>query len=148
MTIPTASSRVRLTRVVRFAAAHRYHSEALSDEENRRVFGKCNWPHGHGHDYRVEVTVLGEVDPVTGMVINLADLDRVLQEHVVAAMDHRFLNFDVEHFSRVVPTCENLAAYLYGMLTGRLAEWPVELQELRVWEGSDLSAGVWAEDLS
>ena len=106
------SDTVRITRTVRFSAAHRYHSDRLSDEENRRVFGKCNRPHGHGHDYRVDVGVVGPVDPVTGMVMNLADLDAVLKEHVVEPLDHGFLNYDVEHFASVVPTCENIALYV------------------------------------
>jgi 6-pyruvoyltetrahydropterin/6-carboxytetrahydropterin synthase len=138
--------RVQLTRVIRFSAAHRYHSDELSDAENRRVFGKCNLPHGHGHDYRVEVTVLGEIDPVTGMVINLADLDSILQEHVVDALDHRFLNLDVAHFSKVVPTCENLATYIFGLLQELLRELPANLCGVRVWEGQDLSADVIRED--
>jgi 6-pyruvoyltetrahydropterin/6-carboxytetrahydropterin synthase len=142
----SASMRVQLTRVIRFSAAHRYHSDELSDAENRQVFGKCNLPHGHGHDYRVEVSVLGEVDPLTGMVINLADLDSILQEHVVDALDHRFLNFDVAHFAQVVPTSENLAIYIFGLLQELLRELPADLWGVRVWEGQDLSAEVSRED--
>lgn len=133
---------VNITRVVGFSAAHRYHSDQLSDEENRRVFGKCNRPHGHGHNYRLEVTVSGPVDPVTGMVMNLADLDRILKEVVVEPLDHSFLNFDVEHFATVVPTCENIVLWLESRLEAPVAQLPVELRGLRLYESDDLYAEV------
>lgn len=136
------SRQIQLTRVVRFSAAHRYHSDELSDEENRAVFGKCNSPHGHGHEYRLEVTVSGEVDPVTGMVINLADLDRILKQEIVERFDHRFLNYDVEHFSRVVPTCENIAVYVHALLIEKLSPWPVTLRAVRLFESDDLYSEV------
>lgn len=136
------SDTVRITRTVRFSAAHRYHSDRLSDEENRRVFGKCNRPHGHGHDYRVDVAVEGPVDPVTGMVMNLADLDAVLKEHVVEPLDHSFLNLDVEHFATVVPTCENIALYVVDLITRPLERFGIRLAAVRVWEGPDLYAEV------
>ena len=129
---------VRITRTVRFSAAHRYHTDALSDEENARVFGKCNRPHGHGHDYRVDVGVDGPVDPVTGMVMNLADLDRVLKQHVVEPLDHTFLNKDVEHFARVVPTCENIAAWIASTVREPLEAYGIRLATVRVWEGPDM----------
>ena len=133
---------VRITRTVRFSAAHRYHTDALSDEENARVFGKCNSPHGHGHDYRVDVGVDGPVDPVTGMVMNLADLDRVLKEHLVARLDHTFLNKDVAHFERVVPTCENIALYVVDVVREPLEAFGIRLDTVRVWEGPDLYVDV------
>lgn len=136
------AERVRITRVVRFSAAHRYHSDRLSAEENARIFGKCNLPHGHGHDYRVAVSVEGPVDPVTGMVMNLADLDAVLREEVVEPLDHRFLNLDVPHFGRVVPTCENLALHLADRLGPRLAAGGHRLSAVRVFETEDLWADV------
>jgi 6-pyruvoyltetrahydropterin/6-carboxytetrahydropterin synthase len=137
-----AADRVSITRVVGFSAAHRYHSDQLSDEENRRVFGKCNRPHGHGHNYRLEVTVSGPVDPVTGMVMNLADLDRILRDLVVEPLDHSFLNFDVPHFANVVPTCENIALWLAGLLEAPLGELEVDLRSLRLHESDDLYAEV------
>lgn len=131
---------VRITRVVAFCAAHRYHSESLSDEENARVFGKCNRPHGHGHNYRLEVTVGGPVDPVTGMVMNLADLDRVLRDRVVEPLDHSFLNYDIDHFAAVVPTCENIVLWLSGQLVPALEGWPIRLCHLRLHESESLFA--------
>jgi len=133
----SASTEIRITRVVGFSAAHRYHVDALSEEENRRVFGKCNRPHGHGHNYRLEVTVGGPVDPVTGMVMNLADLDRLLRERVIDPLDHSFLNYDIEHFATVVPTCENIVLWLRDLLDPALDALGISLRRLRLYE-SDL----------
>ena len=133
---------VWITRIVGFSAAHRYHSTSLSDEENQRVFGKCNRPHGHGHNYRLEVTVGGRVDPVTGMVMNLADLDRILRDHVVERLDHSFLNFDIEHFAEVVPTCENIVLWLREQLRPALDGIGITLKNLRLHESDDLYAEV------
>jgi 6-pyruvoyltetrahydropterin/6-carboxytetrahydropterin synthase len=136
------NGKISITRVVGFSAAHRYHSDQLSDEENRRVFGKCNRPHGHGHNYRLEVTVAGPVDPVTGMVMNLADLDRILKEVVVEPLDHSFLNFDIPHFADVVPTCENIVLWLLAEIEPAIAGLGVELRILRLHESDDLYAEV------
>lgn len=138
----SAAEEIRITRVVGFSAAHRYHSDALSEEENRRVFGKCHRPHGHGHNYRLEVTVAGKVDPVTGMVMNLADLDALLRERVVEPLDHSFLNFDIEHFADTVPTCENIVLWLRSILGPALAEISITLRHLRLYESETLFAEV------
>jgi 6-pyruvoyltetrahydropterin/6-carboxytetrahydropterin synthase len=134
---------VRITRTVSFSAAHRYENRELSETENRALFGDCYRPHGHGHNYRVDVTVEGEVDPRTGMVMNLADLDALLQREVVAKLDHSFLNYDIPHFADVIPTCENLARYLRDNLA---ASWTEvgrgSLAAVRVWESDDLYAEV------
>lgn len=132
---------VRITRSVRFSAAHRYHNPSLSADENRALFGPCNREHGHGHNYRVDMTVEGDVDPVTGMVMNLVDIDALLKAHVVSRLDHSFLNHDVEHFAETIPTCEELARWLYGELAPRVGEAGHRLAALRVWESDDL----WAE---
>ena len=133
---------VSITRVVGFSAAHRYHSAQLTAEENRRVFGKCNRPHGHGHNYRLEVTVHGPVDAVTGMVMNLADLDRILREVVVEPLDHSFLNHDIPHFAQAVPTCENIVLWLRDRLAAPVAGAGVTLSSLRLYESDDLYAEV------
>lgn len=127
-----------LTRRASFAAGHRYHVEAWSAEKNRAVFGKCNFPHGHGHNYVLEVTVGGEIDPETGMVINLVDLDRVLHE-VIEPLDHRFLNHEVAFFQTAVPTTENVALYLTERVQERLTG--CKLVKVRLYEDSSL----WAE---
>src|SRR5437899_3367232 len=97
---------VYLTRRYRFSAGHRLHNEALSAEENRRVYGKCNNPNGHGHNYLLEVTEAGPVDPSTGMVYDLALLDGTVEREVLEPFDHKNLNVDVEIFHQRVPTTE------------------------------------------
>lgn len=101
------------------SASHRLHSDALSDEANRAVYGKCNNPHGHGHNYVVEVLVGGEVDPATGMVVNLATLDEVVQTSVLERFDHTNLNVD-PLFVNQVPTTENLTKAVFGVLKSTL----------------------------
>lgn len=127
-----------LTRRASFSAGHRYHNPQWSDEKNREVFGKCNLPNGHGHNYVLEVSVTGEIHPETGMVINLVDLDKVLHE-VIEPLDHRFLNLDIEAFSTQIPTTENVALYLSNQLAGRLSE--CKLSRVRLYEDPTL----WAE---
>lgn len=101
---------VRLTRRYEFFASHRLHSPALTEKQNRETYGKCNNPHGHGHNYEVELTVQGEVDPVTGRVVDLAVLDRLAYEQILAPFRYRNLNEEVEAFLTLVPTTENLGA--------------------------------------
>jgi 6-pyruvoyltetrahydropterin/6-carboxytetrahydropterin synthase len=101
------------------SASHRLHAEALSAEENRATYGKCNNPHGHGHNYTVEVLVGGAVYPETGMVINLAALDAVVRAQVVDRFDHGNLNLDPLFVNRV-PTTENLCRVVFGLLKGAL----------------------------
>jgi 6-pyruvoyltetrahydropterin/6-carboxytetrahydropterin synthase len=104
-----------LTRRYWFSASHRLHCDSMSAEENQNTYGKCNNPHGHGHNYALEVTVAGEVDPGTGMVCNLADLDSFVDEKIVQRFGHENLNMLVE-FQGVVPTTENLCIEIYGIL--------------------------------
>ena len=111
---------VYLTRKVRFSSAHRYVNHDLSDEENKKLFGKCYNPHGHGHNYLLEVTVCGDVEQRTGMVVNMVDLDQLLQEEVVDVFDHRHINEEVPGFEEAVPTSENIARYLWSRINIRL----------------------------
>ena len=125
--------RISLTRRYRFAASHRLHSAALSTAENERVYGKCNSPYGHGHNYAVEVTITGPVNPDTGMIANLGDLDPFVQREVIEAFDYKYLNEDVPEFQTVVPTTENVCREIYR----RLAGFPVaKLECLRIEETS------------
>ena len=101
----------RLSRRWQLAASHRLHAECLDTERNVAVYGKCNNPHGHGHNYTIEVTMAGPVDPVTGMVTNLTDLDRFAQAQVIDRFDHQNLN-TLEEFGVMVPTTENFAGVL------------------------------------
>jgi 6-pyruvoyltetrahydropterin/6-carboxytetrahydropterin synthase len=104
---------VEITRREEFSASHRLHNPELSDEENRRLYGACNNPNGHGHNYEIELTVRGEVAPRTGMVMNLEDLMRILRA-VLARVDHKHLNHDVPFLEGVVPTAENIAVALWA----------------------------------
>ncbi|HEX7049279.1 MAG TPA: 6-carboxytetrahydropterin synthase [Longimicrobiales bacterium] len=128
-----------LTRSVRFAAAHRYHRPDWSDERNRRVFGACNNPHGHGHTYTLEATVRGRIDPETGFSVDLVMLDRVLDEHVVRVFDHQHINHAVKAFAEggLIPTSENLLAYLWPRLSAALPD-GVTLHRLRLYEDPTL----------
>ena len=100
---------IRVTRRYPFAASHRLHSPALTDEENRRVYGKCNNPYGHGHNYILDVSVRGPIDAATGRAVDLEALDRLVREEVICVYDHRNLNADLTEFSAVAPTTENVA---------------------------------------
>lgn len=116
---------ILLTRRYRFAASHRLHSGQLSEERNRQVYGKCNNPHGHGHDYILEVTLRGPIDPRSGRAADLPALDRLVQERVLAAFDRKNLNADPPDFSGSVPTTENLALAIRARLLDRWASaWP------------------------
>ncbi len=106
-----------LSRQYHFSASHRLHTEAFSAEQNRAVFGKCNNPHGHGHNYMVRVTLSGPVDPATGMVCNLADLDAFAQTHVVQRFDHTNLN-TLKCFENAVSTTENLSIEIHKIFAG------------------------------
>jgi 6-pyruvoyltetrahydropterin/6-carboxytetrahydropterin synthase len=108
---------VHLTRRYRFSAAHRLHNETLGSEENASLYGKCNNPKGHGHEYVLEVRVAGEVDANTGMVMDLEVLDRLVEREVLDRFDHTHLNLDVENFRSRVPTTENLCIEIYDLLS-------------------------------
>jgi 6-pyruvoyltetrahydropterin/6-carboxytetrahydropterin synthase len=122
--------KIVLGRRYRFAASHRLHSEKLSAEENSRIYGKCNNPFGHGHNYVVEISVSGSVDPATGMIVNLADLDGFVEREVIEVFDHKSLNEDVPAFRGLVPTTENVCREIYRSLqnfsTARLERVRVE----------------------
>ena len=123
--------KIELGRRYRFSASHRLHSSKLSEEENRRVYGKCNNSHGHGHNYVVEVSVSGTVDPATGMIANLADLDSFVEREVIEPFDHKSLNEDVAAFRENVPTTENVCKEIFE----RLKHFPkAKLERVRVEE--------------
>ena len=128
--------RIALGRRYRFAASHRLHSPALSEEENCRIYGKCNNPFGHGHNYVVEVLVSGKIDPATGMIANLADLDGFVEREILDPFDHKSLNEDVAAFDAAVPTTENLCIEIFR----RLKTFPnAKLERVRVQETSNNS---------
>lgn len=120
VTINLEKNMVALTRSFDFAAAHRLDGPGLSPEENLRIFGKCNNPHGHGHNYGVEVTVIGEPDPVTGMIVDLAAFDDVLDREVMDRFDHKHLNLDTPDFATINPTSENVTRVIWEHLEGKI----------------------------
>jgi len=107
--------KAHLSRRYLFSASHRLHSDAMSDAENQSTYGKCNNPYGHGHNYTVEVTLSGQVDQMTGMVCNLADLDGFMAREVLARYDHQNLN-TLKEFGSEVPTTENLCIQIYEIV--------------------------------
>lgn len=125
--------RTILARRYRFAASHRLHNSKFTAEENRRLYGKCNSPHGHGHNYVVEVALAGPVDPATGMIANLAELDPFVEREVVEAFDHKYINEEVPVFRDIVPTTENVCREIYR----RLRKFPAaRLERVRIEETS------------
>lgn len=133
-------AKAQLVRRARFAAAHRYRRPEWSDEKNVEVFGLCARPNYHGHAYTCWVTVEGEVDPLTGMVMDLGRLDRVLQSEVVDRFDHRNINLDVPEFAegKLIPTGENLARYVFERVQSALGA--IRLVSVRIDEDESLSA--------
>lgn len=119
------------THAYTISASHRLHADSLSAEENRATFGKCNNPYGHGHNYRIQVTVGGEIDPATGMVINMATLDEIVGEKIVSRFDHMNLNLD-PLFASQVSTTENLSIAIFNLLQPALE--PAILEKVRIEE--------------
>lgn len=127
-----------ITRRFRFSAAHRYHDDSLSLEENQRLFGKCSGAHGHGHNYVLDVSVRGKIDPKTGMIVNLKDLKEVVNARVIERYDFKHLNFDVEDFHGTQPTCEQIAVKVWNLLEGKIPG--CELARVRLYESDELFA--------
>src|SRR5208283_5376211 len=127
---------IYVTRRAEFSASHFYHNPNLSPEENRRIFGKCNNPHGHGHNYVVEVTVAGLIDPNTGMVVDLKELKTILEREVLQVMDHKCLNREVPAFATRIPTTENIAVEIWNLLAPKLNFG--KLHRIRLYETFDL----------
>jgi 6-pyruvoyltetrahydropterin/6-carboxytetrahydropterin synthase len=128
--------KIELGRRYRFAASHRLHSPQFSEEENCLVYGKCNNPFGHGHNYIVELSLSGEVDPATGMIANLADLDSFVEHQIIEPFDHRYLNEEVAAFLETVPTTENLCVEIFR----RLQSFPkARLERVRIQETANNS---------
>lgn len=135
-----------LSRRYRFSASHRLHVESLSPERNREMFGKCNNPYGHGHNYIVQVTIAGPVDAATGMVVNLADLDQFANAELLERFDQTNLN---EHaaFANTVPSTENLCRELWGLFQGFVAQHPrTQLKRIRVEETNNNSFDYFGEE--
>jgi 6-pyruvoyltetrahydropterin/6-carboxytetrahydropterin synthase len=129
---------VLITKRVEFSASHVCRNPQLSDEENHRLFGAAANPHGHGHNYVLDVTLEGTPDPVTGMVLDLKELKELLEREVLDPMDHRFLNREVPPFDHVIPTAENVAAEIWRRLAQAIPSESARLHSVRLYETSDL----------
>jgi 6-pyruvoyltetrahydropterin/6-carboxytetrahydropterin synthase len=129
---------VLLTRKAEFSSAHYYYNEAWSQQENEKVFGKCANRNGHGHNYTLEVTVAGEIDPVSGFVIDLKALKEIIDREVIQAYDHRHLNLEVPEFKSMLPTTENIAIAIWKRLQSKITG--ARLHRVRVYEMPDLFA--------
>jgi len=134
---------VYLTRKAEFSASHYYHSPHFTAEENRRIFGKCNNPNGHGHNYMLEVTVRGEVDGRSGFVVDLKQLKEIMHREVIDVLDHRFLNKEVAEFQDRIPTTENLAVSIWNRIKPKMDQ--AVLHRVRVYETPDLFVDYYGE---
>jgi 6-pyruvoyltetrahydropterin/6-carboxytetrahydropterin synthase len=123
---------VVVTRRMHFSAAHRVHNPAMSDEENRRTFGKCNNPNWHGHNYILDVSVKGGVDERTGYVIDLSHVKEIVTREVIDKVDHRNLNLEVDFLTEIIPTTENLVVAIWRVLEPTIK--PGKLTKLVLWE--------------
>jgi 6-pyruvoyltetrahydropterin/6-carboxytetrahydropterin synthase len=135
-----------LTKKMEFSASHRYWNPEWSEEKNREIFGKSAGPYGHGHNYCLELTVEGEVDPETGMIINLDDLKTIMKE-VLKDFDHKHLNEDNARFKDLVPTTENIARVLWEIFEDRLAgSEKYRLYRVRLHETRDMYVDYWRDE--
>ncbi len=123
---------VYLTRKEQFCASHRLYNPAYSDKKNLEVYGKCAYPNGHGHNYEIEVTVAGDPDPETGMILDLKKLSDIIEAEILSKVDHKHLNLDVDFLKGVIPTAENLAAVFWRILCPKIAAG--RLHSVRVYE--------------
>ncbi|MGH9584512.1 MAG: 6-pyruvoyl trahydropterin synthase family protein [Bryobacteraceae bacterium] len=135
-----------VTRKAEFSASHVCRLASRSEAENRALFGEGAHPNGHGHNYVVEVTVEGEPDAVTGMVIDLKRLNDIIEEEIVDPMDHRFLNYEVKPFDTVIPTTENIAGEIWRRLEKRIPGPAITLARVRLFETPDLYVDVVREE--
>jgi 6-pyruvoyltetrahydropterin/6-carboxytetrahydropterin synthase len=135
-----------LTISTHFSAAHRLAHPNLSYEENSEIYGKCARPNGHGHNYHLEVTVKGEIDPRTGMIVDLEALHKVIEDYVVEPFDHTFLNKDIPYFAQVVPTAENIAVHIRQLLQQPIQELGSQLYKVKLIESPNNSCEVYCTE--
>jgi 6-pyruvoyltetrahydropterin/6-carboxytetrahydropterin synthase len=127
-----------ITRRAEFSASHVCCQPSLTPERNRELYGAAANPSGHGHNYVLEVTLEGDPDPVTGMIFDLKKLKEIIQQAVVEPMDHRFLNYEVPPFNKVVPTAENVAVEIWDRLQRHFNDQSARLRNIRLYETEDL----------
>ncbi|MEN9207106.1 MAG: 6-carboxytetrahydropterin synthase [Gloeomargarita sp. GMQP_bins_120] len=136
-----------LTVGTHFSAAHRLARADFSEAQNYATYGKCARPHGHGHNYHLEVTVRGEIDPVTGMVVDLVALQEVIEREIVEPLDHTFLNQDIPYFWEVVPTAEHIALYITQQLREPIRQLGAELYKVKLVESPNNACEIYAADV-
>jgi len=136
---------VWITRQVEFSASHSCANPALTPAENRALYGEDANPHGHGHNYRLEVTLEGDPDPMTGMVVDLKVVKGILEREIIEPMDHRHLNLEVPPFDRVVPTTENLAVEIWRRLEPQFLGAAARLKGIRLYETDELFVEYYGE---
>ena len=124
---------LRLSQKFEFSASHRLHNPALSDDENRKSFGKCNHPTGHGHNYEVQVTLRGRPNE-NGLLVDVPAFETIVNDYAIEKLDHKNLNVDVPEFAEVIPTVENIAMTIYRMLKKRFTGIGADLASVTVWE--------------
>ena len=127
-----------ITKRVEFSASHICRDPRLNDEENYRLFGAASNPHGHGHNYVLDVTLKGEPDPTTGMILDLKELKSILEREILTPFDHRFLNYEVPPFDRTIPTVENIAREIWRRLVSAIPGGEGTLDNVRLYETPDL----------
>ncbi|AFZ04376.1 6-carboxytetrahydropterin synthase [Calothrix sp. PCC 6303] len=135
-----------LTVSTHFSAAHRLAHPRLSDEENANIYGKCARPHGHGHNYHLEVTVKGQIDQRTGMLVDLGALNEAIEEFVIKPFDHSFLNKDIAFFAEVVPTAENIALYISNVMRSPVQNIGATLYKIKLIESPNNSCEIYCTD--
>ena len=137
-----------LTVSTHFSAAHRLALPELSDAQNAEIYGKCARPHGHGHNYHLEISVTGEIEPRTGMLVDLVALQKVIDDTVIEPFDHTFLNKDIAYFEQVVPTAENIALYIAQLLQQPIRELGAELEKVKLIESPNNSCEIYCRQLA
>lgn len=138
-----------LTIGTHFSAAHRLALDSLTLEQNSEIYGKCARVNGHGHNYHLEVTVTGEIDERTGMIVDLVKLHQLVDEYAVEPLDHTFLNKDIPHFAKVVPTAENIAVYIGYLLEQKISDLGARLHKLKLVESPNNSCELlWSQDFT
>lgn len=128
---------IYITKKLDFSAAHRVYNPNFTDEENANYFGRCNNPNGHGHNYELEVTIKGEVNPETGYLMDLKELKSIINREIIDKVDHKFLNYDVDFLQGIIPSSENLCIAFWNILKKAITQ--AELHEIKLYESKTSS---------
>lgn len=124
-----------ITKRLAFSSAHRLFNPGLSEEENLKIFGKCSYPGGHGHNYSLEVSVCGEIDKDTGMIIDVKELKGIIEQEIICKLDHKNLNTDIDFLKDTIPSVENIVVKIWEILNKKIKKG--KLYEIRLFETKD-----------